>query len=80
LLSKLALGAIFYLRARERVQPVGDSRILSPMPANISKREEQRLNTMNEAPPVSTIPDQPKNCGLAVWSLVLSILAGREKR
>jgi hypothetical protein len=50
------------------------------MPANISKREEQRLNTMNEAPPVSTIPDQPKNCGLAVWSLVLSILAGREKR
>jgi hypothetical protein len=30
---------------------------------------------MNEAPPVSTIPDQPKNCGLAVWSLVLGILA-----
>jgi hypothetical protein len=30
---------------------------------------------MNEAPPLSTIPDQPKNCGLAVWSLVLGILA-----
>ena len=30
---------------------------------------------MNEAPPVSTIPAQPKNCGLAVWSLVLGILA-----
>jgi hypothetical protein len=30
---------------------------------------------MNEAPPVSTIPDQPTNCGLAVWSLVLGILA-----
>jgi hypothetical protein len=30
---------------------------------------------MNEAPPVSTIPDQPKNCRLAVWSLVLGILA-----
>ena len=30
---------------------------------------------MNEGPPVSTIPDQPKNCGLAVWSLVLGILA-----
>ncbi len=30
---------------------------------------------MNEAPPVTTIPDQPKNCGLAVWSLVLGILA-----
>ncbi|HEY9074771.1 MAG TPA: DUF4190 domain-containing protein [Desulfobaccales bacterium] len=30
---------------------------------------------MNEAPPVSTIPDQPKNSGLAVWSLVLGILA-----
>jgi hypothetical protein len=30
---------------------------------------------MNDAPPVSTIPDQPRNCGLAVWSLVLGILA-----
>jgi hypothetical protein len=30
---------------------------------------------MNETPPVPTIPAQPKNCGLAVWSLVLGILA-----
>jgi hypothetical protein len=30
---------------------------------------------MNEVPPVSTILAQPKNCGLAVWSLVLGILA-----
>jgi hypothetical protein len=30
---------------------------------------------MNEAPPVPTIPAQPKNCPLAVWSLVLGILA-----
>ena len=31
--------------------------------------------TMNEAPPVPVIPAEPKNCGLAVWSLVLGILA-----
>jgi competence protein ComGC len=30
---------------------------------------------MNEAPPISTVPEQPKNCSLAVWSLVLGILA-----
>jgi hypothetical protein len=30
---------------------------------------------MNETPPVSTIPAEPKNCSLAVWSLVLGILA-----
>jgi hypothetical protein len=30
---------------------------------------------MNEAPPISTIPAEPKNCSLAVWSLVLGILA-----
>jgi hypothetical protein len=30
---------------------------------------------MNETPPVPTVPAQPKNCGLAVWSLVLGILA-----
>jgi len=30
---------------------------------------------MNEAPPVPTTPAEPKNCGLAVWSLVLGILA-----
>jgi general secretion pathway protein G len=30
---------------------------------------------MNEAPPVPTIPAEPQNCGLAVWSLVLGILA-----
>ena len=30
---------------------------------------------MNEAPPLSTFPAEPKNCGLAVWSLVLGILA-----
>ena len=30
---------------------------------------------MNEAPPVPTIPAEPKNCSLAVWSLVLGILA-----
>jgi hypothetical protein len=30
---------------------------------------------MNQAPPVSTIPTQPKNCGLAIWSLVLGILS-----
>ena len=31
--------------------------------------------TMNEPPPGPTVPVQPKNCGLAVWSLVLGILA-----
>jgi hypothetical protein len=31
--------------------------------------------TMNEAPPVPIIPAEPKNCSLAVWSLVLGILA-----
>ena len=30
---------------------------------------------MNETPSVATIPLQPKNCGLAIWSLVLGILA-----
>jgi len=30
---------------------------------------------MSEPPPISTSPTQPKNCGLAVWSLVLGILA-----
>ena len=30
---------------------------------------------MNEAPPISNIPAEPKNCSLAVWSLVLGILA-----
>jgi len=30
---------------------------------------------MNEPPPVPTVPAQPKNCGLAIWSLVLGILA-----
>jgi hypothetical protein len=30
---------------------------------------------MNEAPPLSSIPAQPRNCGLATWSLVLGILA-----
>jgi competence protein ComGC len=30
---------------------------------------------MNEPPPVPTIPAEPQNCGLAVWSLVLGILA-----
>ena len=30
---------------------------------------------MNEPPPVVAIPAEPKNCGLAVWSLVLGILA-----
>jgi hypothetical protein len=29
---------------------------------------------MNEMPPVSATPTQPKNCGLATWSLVLGIL------
>jgi len=30
---------------------------------------------MNEAPPISNLPAEPKNCSLAVWSLVLGILA-----
>jgi competence protein ComGC len=30
---------------------------------------------MNEAPPIPITPPAPKNCGLAVWSLVLGILA-----
>ena len=30
---------------------------------------------MNEAPPVPTNPAQPMNCSLALWSLVLGILA-----
>ena len=30
---------------------------------------------MNEAPLISNIPAEPKNCSLAVWSLVLGILA-----
>jgi len=30
---------------------------------------------MNEASPISNIPAEPKNCSLAVWSLVLGILA-----
>ncbi len=30
---------------------------------------------MNEPPTVPTVPAQPKNCGLAVWSLALGILA-----
>jgi competence protein ComGC len=30
---------------------------------------------MNETPPISNIPAEPKNCSLAVWSLVLGILA-----
>ena len=40
-----------------------------------TKQEEERHHIMNEAPPVSSIPAQPKNCGLATWSLVLGILA-----
>ena len=49
--------------------------MLSPIQPISGKREEQRPNTMNEAPPVPTIPAEPKNCSLAVWSLVLGILA-----
>ena len=30
---------------------------------------------MNELPPLPTLPAEPKNCSLAVWSLVLGILA-----
>jgi competence protein ComGC len=30
---------------------------------------------MNEPPPIPTNPAEPKNCSLAVWSLVLGILA-----
>jgi hypothetical protein len=29
---------------------------------------------MNEFPPLAPAPAQPKNCGLAIWSLVLGIL------
>ena len=50
-------------------------RILSPTLPLSYKPEEQRHNIMNEAPPISNIPAEPKNCVLAVWSLVLGILA-----
>jgi len=30
---------------------------------------------MDELPPLQTTPAQPKNCGLAIWSLVLGILS-----
>jgi Domain of unknown function (DUF4190) len=51
------------------------TRILSSTRPGSSKLEEQKHNTMNEAPPISNIPAEPKKCSLAVWSLVLGILA-----
>ena len=30
---------------------------------------------MDELPPLQTTPVQPKNCGLAIWSLMLGILS-----
>jgi hypothetical protein len=30
---------------------------------------------MDQSPPLATTPVQPKNCGLAIWSLVLGILS-----
>ena len=38
------------------------------------KRNRKPLTCMNGTPP-SPVPSQPKNCGLAIWSLVLGILS-----